>query len=329
MSSHPPSPVSASPETADHRLDRVLRQFRQLERMAGIGTWRLTIADNRVEWSDQAFAIHGRDVGEHPTLDAALDYYPPDDRAIVAEAIARTIATGEPYRLETDLINALGDQRRVRAMGEIELQDGVPVAVFGVVQDISDQHAVQQRLRQTAATDDLTGLANRGAFRQHLGDRIAASRDAGSPLALLLIDLDGFKAVNDAFGHLAGDDVLREVAAALRSTTHAACFPARIGGDEFAVIVGSDPGAPPLATIIARLLDGMCRRIRRHDRTVEVSASIGAAWLTGDIDSPTELIARADAALYEVKRACSGAARIFGGEGFIAVNPRRGLSAVV
>ncbi len=325
-----PPPPSVAPSTvADQRLERVQRQFRQTERMAGVGTWRLTIADNRVEWSDQVFVIHGLEVGPHLTLDAALDFYPPVERATVADAIARTIATGEPFKIETDLINSLGDQRRVRAMGEIELHDGVAVAVFGVFQDISDQHAVQQRLRQAAATDDLTGLANRGAFKQYLGDRIALSRASGVPLALLLIDLDGFKAVNDAFGHLAGDDVLRDVAAVLRASSHANYFPARIGGDEFAVVVGDDPGSPPLVASIGRLLDGMRRRVRKSDRTVEVSASIGAAWLCGDIDSPTDLIARADAALYEVKRECSGAARIYGGDGFITGTARRGLVAVV
>lgn len=308
------APISSlvSPVDQDRRLERVQHRFRQAERMAGIGTWRLTLDDDRCEWSDQVFAIHGLEVGPHPGLDAALAFYPPESRAMVADSVARTISTGEPFAYETDLITARGDRRRVRSMGEIELLDGVPVAVIGVFQDISDHYAIEQGLRHAAATDDLTGLANRGAFERHLADSVAAGRANATPVGLLLIDLDGFKAVNDAFGHPTGDAVLRDVAGELRRNCHADCFSARIGGDEFAVVVGGVTGCAQLDTLVAALLVSLRRPIHRSGRKLEVSASIGIAWLGDDIEGSSDLIARADAALYDAKRQDRGSARMFG-----------------
>ncbi|MGI4877195.1 MAG: GGDEF domain-containing protein [Janthinobacterium lividum] len=280
--------------------------------MAGIGTWRLTLADNICDWSDHVFAIHGLEVGLHPGLDAALAFYPPESRAMVADAVARTISTGEPFSYETDLITARGDRRRVRSMGEIELQDGVPVAVIGVLHDISDHYAIEQGLRHAAATDDLTGLSNRVAFERHLTESVAERMASGAPLGLLLIDLDGFKAVNDAFGHPTGDAVLRDVAAELQRNCHAGCFSARIGGDEFAIIVGGVAACERLDALVESLLVSLRRPIQRAGRQLEVSASIGIAWLSDDIDDSKDLIARADAALYDAKRQDRGSVRVFG-----------------
>jgi diguanylate cyclase (GGDEF)-like protein len=329
MSHRISSPSFLPPADADLRLERVQRQFRQAERMAGIGTWRLRLADNCCEWSDQVFAIHGLEPGAQPDLDAALDFYLPENRAMVAEAVARTIATGQPFSFETDLITARGARRRVRGMGEIELHDGLPIAVIGVFQDISEQYALQQRLSYAAATDDLTGLANRGAFTRHLGAQIVARRSSGGPLALLLIDLDGFKAVNDAFGHLAGDDVLGDIAAVLQRCGDANCYPARMGGDEFAMVVG-DSGCARLDAIIGSLLADIRRPVRFGSTTIEVSASIGVAWLNGDVSDSRTLIARADAALYDAKRRGRGKARIYGSDELAPPRAakRRALSAV-
>jgi diguanylate cyclase (GGDEF)-like protein len=317
------------PVQPDRRLERAQHRFRQAERMAGIGTWRLTLNDNRFDWSDHVFAIHGLEVGPHPGLDAALAFYPPESRAMVADAVARTISTGEPFIYETDLITARGDRRRVRSMGEIELLDGVPVAVIGVFQDISDHYAIEQGLRHAAATDDLTGLSNRGAFERHLTESVAASKAGGAPLGLLLIDLDGFKAVNDAFGHPTGDAVLRDVAAELQRNCHAGCFSARIGGDEFAIVVGGVAACERLDALVKALLISLRRPIKRAGRQLEVSASIGIAWLSDDIDGSTDLIAHADAALYDAKRQDRGSVRIFGTRFLTAGAPKRPPLSVV
>ena len=221
--------------------------------MAGIGAWRMTIADGSIEWSDQVFAIHALDVGVAPNLEMALTFYPPAARETMTEALTRATTTGEPFDIESDLVTAQGDRRRVRSVGEIELIDGVPVAVIGILQDISAWRAIEQRLRDAAATDHLTGMPNRGAFKLYLDERITVCRSTSVPLVLLLIDLDGFKAVNDAFGHPTGDEVLRDVASELCHACQPDCFAARIGGDEFAIIVSCHAGCARIDAILADL----------------------------------------------------------------------------
>ncbi len=191
----------------------------------------------------------------------------------------------------------------------------MPVAVIGILQDISAWHAIEQRLRDAAATDHLTGMPNRGAFKLYLDERITVCRSTSVPLVLLLIDLDGFKAANDAFGHPTGDEVLRDVASELCHACQPDCFAARIGGDEFAIVVSCHAGCARIDAILADLQARLQRSVRRGDRIVEVSASIGIACLDEEVDGAAALTARADTALYEAKRQRRGSARTFGCDG--------------
>lgn len=151
--------------------------------------------------------------------------------------MAQTIRTGDPFDIELDFITALGRKRRVRVMGEREMLDGEPHGLVGMFQDVTERHALETQLRRNADTDALTLLSNRAAFDRTLEAAIAESAASGTPLALVLIDLDGFKLINDTLGHPAGDEVLRIVGQRLRSDLLNDSFVARLGGDEFGVIV--------------------------------------------------------------------------------------------
>ncbi len=306
------SMVAEERRLALQHLDRTHRQFRQAERMANIGSWRLTLDDNNTEWSDQVYAIHGLPVGEKPHVDEALAFYPPHARAEIAGALARTIATGEPFSVEADFVTAKGAERRVRSMGELELHDGAPVAVIGVFQDITGRHRLEQQLRSTASRDDLTGLANRARFNEVFDQVMATARRTGTPMALVLIDLDHFKAVNDSQGHLAGDEVLRAMAVRLGADYLADAFAARLGGDEFVLLFTPRDTAFDLDAVLARLAADLGRLAVFDDGRIVVSATIGAAWLDQDARDRSALLYRADVALYEAKRARRGTVRVYG-----------------
>ncbi|TPG55374.1 sensor domain-containing diguanylate cyclase [Sphingomonas glacialis] len=293
------------------RLDITHRQFRQAERMADIGSWRLTLADNCAEWSEQIYAIHGLPPGVKPALDDALAFYPPAARAQVVDGLARTIATGDPFALETDFITAQGNVRRIRSMGELEVRDGQPVAVIGVMQDITARYRMEQQLRHSARRDDLTGLANRAYFNEVLDDALGAARREGTRLALALIDLDHFKAVNDTQGHLAGDAVLRQVATCLGADYLAGTFAARLGGDEFVLLITRDAALRDLAGLLERLVGDMRTLGAEGCGGCTVSATIGAAWLDCDVRDRSDLLHRADLALYDAKRACRGTVHVY------------------
>ena len=299
------------------QMDFRNRQFRQAERMANIGSWRLTLADNRTQWSEQVYAIHGLPVGQDPSLTNALDFYPGEARTVVSTALNHAVETGQPFEVETDFLTAHGELRRVRSMGEVELRDGHPVAVIGVFQDVTKQFALEARLRRSAQNDDLTGLPNRAYFNEYLDCKLEKSVKTGTQLAVILIDLDGFKAVNDKCGHRAGDVLLQEFSKKLAASHIRDTFFARLGGDEFVAVISDSDECLHLEFLLTKLLADLPMSVQHPTGLIQVSATIGASRRTDDTLTRDDLIHRADVALYDAKRAGRGIAKIDGVKGFV------------
>lgn len=295
---------------AAHELAYERRKFQQAERMATLGYFRFDMLDQHLFWSDQVFAIHGLPVSDAPPLNTAMEFYPPRARAEIAAAIANTIETGAPYDIETDFLTAQGDLRRVRSLGELEMLDGVPVALFGVFQDVTQRYRIEQMLRASAHSDTLTGLANRAAFEAEMENRMTQANDTGETLAILLIDLDGFKAVNDAQGHVAGDELLQTVGMRLRGEAYADCFVARLGGDEFVLIPRGMLDRATIEALARNILDDLRRPVITADCNATISGTIGIARMQpGDLRR--DLMRRADQALYAAKHSERGTGRFY------------------
>ncbi len=296
--------------TAGERLVSQLasndRIFRQAERIAMIGSWRLSLADSVLDWSENVYHIHGLPVGEKPDLAHALDFYPPHDRAEIAARIARSMETGESFDMEADFITAGGQMRRVRSAGEAEWIDGRATALVGVFQDITERHQLETQLRRSADTDALTGIANRAAFDRELDALMNTARRDGSPLLLALIDLDGFKDINDSLGHAAGDDVLRLTGVALAQPWLRGCFAARIGGDEFAVVVTDQVMIANPDRLRADLEAALRVSVEAGGITMTSAGTVGMAIFDDDCHSLRDFARRADAVLYAAKRARVG-----------------------
>ena len=220
--------------------------------------------------------------------------------------------TGEGFDFESDMIAADGRLRRVRSIGEIEFRHERPAAIIGVFQDVTDRHLREEELRHSASTDSLSGLPNRASFEQRFAETLAASKSQREPVALLLMDLDGFKAVNDSFGHAAGDEILKAIAQRMRAGSMANAFPARLGGDEFALLVTRPRDCADLGTYVQQVLDQLQVSITQDGETRAVSATVGAALADGPDATQMELMRRADLALYQAKRHLRGSGRIFG-----------------
>lgn len=170
---------------------------------------------------------------------------------------------------------------------------------------IFKQEAVEAA-HHLASTDGLTGLENRKRFEERLNETIKMAKRTGTRVACLMIDLDKFKAVNDTYGHGAGDEVLKAVAERLRSVSRETEFPARLGGDEFAVLLTA-VNEPHLAEVPAkRIIDQLRLPIYFEDKTFEIGCSIGVAGFPGDAENPVQLIKHADIALYAAKDAGRG-----------------------
>ncbi len=159
------------------------------------------------------------------------------------------------------------------------------------------------RLLRLAQCDPLTGLANRGAFQEQLEQTVARCRRHGSRLAVVFLDLDGFKTVNDTFGHDAGDMLLQEVAARLHHTVRPYDTVARLGGDEFAILLPDLSEVDTVQRVADRLIEAIDRPVHLGDRQARVTASIGVAVFPDTTEAQSELIRFADQAMYASKRA--------------------------
>jgi two-component system cell cycle response regulator len=157
---------------------------------------------------------------------------------------------------------------------------------------------------EMAITDQLTGLHNRHYLEQHLGTLVDQATKRSRPLSLLIIDIDHFKAINDTYGHLAGDEVLVGFANRIRSAVRGIDLASRFGGEEFVVVMpdSNEDVAYRVGERLRGLISAQPFSIGEGHEPISVTASIGVGSIEGPEDSPTDLLARADAALYQAKR---------------------------
>ncbi len=197
--------------------------------------------------------------------------------------------------------------------------------ITGVVQvfrDVTEKREMERRLAYQAQFDHLTRIPNRVLFHDRLDQALERARRQGGPLALLYMDLDSFKEVNDSLGHQAGDLVLREAASRLVSVTRGEDTVARMGGDEFTVIMtGFDSQAGILAAV-GRIFGELSRPIRIGGQDLVVSASIGVSIYPRDGLEASELLRNADIAMYKAKERRSNAVEFFSGEMSAALDRR-------
>jgi len=173
--------------------------------------------------------------------------------------------------------------------------------MVGVTQDITQHHHQQEALYQAAHYDRLTGLPNRSLFYERLGQQCHEATAAGHPFALLYIDLDRFKNINDSLGHSAGDDLLRQVAQRLQEVLERRGFIARLGGDEFAVLLARQSDYEAHEKVARDLINVLAHPYLIQDETSFVTVSIGIAIFPEDGNDPENLLKNADMAMYSAK----------------------------
>jgi diguanylate cyclase (GGDEF)-like protein/PAS domain S-box-containing protein len=180
-------------------------------------------------------------------------------------------------------------------------EQGQVEAVAGIARDVTKRKASEERHRRSAHYDDLTGLPNRQLFRDRLAHEIKRADRIGLPLALMFLDLDGFKEVNDLLGHAAGDELLRQGAARIGACVRDSDTVARLGGDEFTVILTEIRNMPHVDVLARHLLEELARPFVLDGQTVAISASIGIALYPHDANDAAQLLRHADQAMYAVK----------------------------
>jgi diguanylate cyclase (GGDEF)-like protein/PAS domain S-box-containing protein len=201
---------------------------------------------------------------------------------------------------------------------------GEPQFMLAVIHDITERKRAEARVAYLARHDSLTGLPNRATFNERLADAIARVRQGGERLAILSIDLDRLKEVNDMFGHAAGDQLIVEVANRLAVAAGGA-FVARLGGDEFAVIAEDAGSSPSFVALANRLSDFVATELNIEGAKCCPSLSIGVAVYPDDGQDAKSLLANADAALYRAKGEGRNVSRFYERGMDMRVRERRAL----
>lgn len=242
--------------------------------------------------------------GFHETNDAWRARLHPDDIHITAEAYADFISgeTAE-YRMEFRQRKKDGDWIWILSVGGIVEYDaqGQALRMLGTHLDITEKKKAEALIWQQANIDALTGLPNRRMFNDRLEHDLQRSRRTGLPLALLFIDLDHFKTVNDTLGHAIGDALLIEAARRLRTCVRESDTVARLGGDEFTVALPELHGTEHVEKIAENIIEKMAEPFSLGDEDIFLSASIGITLFPDDANDLDNLLRHADQAMYSAK----------------------------
>jgi diguanylate cyclase (GGDEF)-like protein/PAS domain S-box-containing protein len=253
-----------------------------------------------------------------PQIEAILGYRPdefiadpelwprlihPDDLEMTIAAYAEHWATERPLRLDYRMLARDGSVIWVHdeAYSMVEESAGGRRVSQGLLVDTTEQKRLEEQLIHDALHDPLTGLANRVLFRDHVERALAGRRRRRGKVAVLFLDLDDFKVVNDSLGHRAGDRLLIEVAHRISATIRAGDIAARQGGDEFTILLDQVSDAAEARLTAERLAADLGRPFQLEGRSLVIAASIGIALADGAETAADDLLAHADAAMYAAK----------------------------
>ncbi len=287
-------------------LETELQSYRshlnQAQRMSDMGSWEWNFVEDTLTWSDNIYRIFGLEPQAFtPTYAAFLEHVHPYDRELVSNSVDKALEKLAPYDIEHRILKKNGGIGYVREVGEVVLLKGKPSKMIGSVIDITSRHRSMEKMHHLAYHDALTDLANRTLLMDRLMILVARAKRDKLKFAVLFIDLDGFKEINDLFGHKVGDKVLQSVAGKLKLSTRTSDTVARIGGDEFVALIDEITSRTEVEFVAEKILKGISTEYNTGVASVRLTASIGIAIYPEEGTSTDELLTNADNAMYCAK----------------------------
>lgn len=290
------------------RQDGDAERFKRSQYFARIGTWDWDVDTDKLYWSEAIYGMFGFKTGEvTPSYSLFCACVHPDDRARVRAGELRCLATGENHDEEYRVIWPDGTIRWLRETGNVVKNDrDEAIKMMGVVRDITEEKASASYLQHLAHFDPLTGLPNRLVLEERLSEALEQARVSATRVALVFVDLNGFKAINDRYGHAAGDRVLITTATRLKKILRSTDTVARIGGDEFVVILQGLPQGISLQdearSICQKIFVELSPPMTIGNDQRHIGTSLGVAVFPDHAPSMDRLIHIADLAMYAAKR---------------------------
>ncbi|TCM40534.1 PAS domain S-box-containing protein/diguanylate cyclase (GGDEF)-like protein [Novosphingobium sp. ST904] len=297
------SRMTPAPGAARMMASDPAQLYAQAAALTSIGAWSCDLRTQELSWTEGVFQIFGAPLHRQMDRRETLEFYAEDSRATLERLRSQAIAARSGFSMEAQIRRADGELRWMRLTAATRVENGRPVSLYGMKQDITEERLRWERLRQMAENDALTGLSNRARFQSEFLDRPAGDDSLSDIGAIVLFDMNAFKAVNDRWGHAAGDACLTGFARRLRATFPEARLIARIGGDEFAMILDRTGSRMGLEICVRHRMNALASPVIWQERYLPLGACAGMAFpdSAGGVD-PEALFHRADAALYEAKR---------------------------
>jgi len=295
-------------------LDRNRSRLTKTQELAKLGNWQIDLAEYKFSCSAKACRLLGINGQRQSSYADFLAPIIARERDAVKEKIDLAAQSRKGLVINYPVILPDGTQKHILNQGEILYnENGDPELMLGVIQDVTRLKQAEEEIRMLAFYDSLTGLANRSLFLDRLEQAVAGARRTGQKFALLFLDLDQFKLINDTLGHHIGDLLLKQVSARLkaniRSNDTAAMTGqdpldsviARLGGDEFTVLLSNIKEPESAAKVAMRLINEIADTYQLEGHDVSMTASIGISVYPEDGTESHSLLKNADSAMYHAK----------------------------
>jgi diguanylate cyclase (GGDEF)-like protein/PAS domain S-box-containing protein len=266
------------------------------QRIAHLGTWRMDISTNQVVWSDELYRIFGLDSTiPPPPYNEHMKLFTLESWEKLSESLDYTRTSGIPYELELESVAADGNHGWIWLRGEaVKDSNGNITGLWGAVQDITERKIIDSRLLYLSYHDHLTDLHNRRYFEEEL---LKLDTKENLPLSIIMCDVNGLKLVNDSFGHNSGDELLKNVAKTIKIACRENDVIARIGGDEFVVVL------PKTSADETVEIANHIKELASKEKVVNIELSISYGHETKTVESQSiiEVIANAENHMYRHK----------------------------
>uniref|UniRef100_Q07NU3 Diguanylate cyclase/phosphodiesterase n=1 Tax=Rhodopseudomonas palustris (strain BisA53) TaxID=316055 RepID=Q07NU3_RHOP5 len=301
--------LQATKDALKNRSDQLI----EAQLLGGIGDWSYRIGESTIDWSAELFALLRFDRESYSCdRDDIISRYVGDSAKRVLQAQADIVRTREVQTIDVKFRRGDGTVGDFVVVSKAAIDsDGALIGFKGTIQDITERKQAEEQLQKLAYYDPLTGLPNRSLFRRKAEDALERYLHGGGEAAVMLLDLDRFKEVNDSLGHAAGDELLDKVAHVISRVLGNRHLLARLGGDEFGIIVTDALGRAEIEALARDIITAVSEPIALSRGEVAIGTSVGIAGIPRDGDTISDLLRNADLALYRAKEAGRGRFQFF------------------